>query len=174
VLPLATSLYNDVLPDPPRGGWQHGSVCVCICVCVCTCTCTYLHQCILNVKCNVLLLMSIFVELNQLGLYPRVFPFTLSIRHTYNYWHTHRMERIFFQFTLSIRHTYSYWHTHRMERIFNSLYPSVIHTTTNRMERIFNSLYPSVIRTTIGIHIGWRGFSIYSIHPLYVQLLAYT
>ena len=129
MLPLATSLYNDVLPDPPRGGWQHGSVCVCICVCVCTCTCTYLHQCILNVKCNVLLLMSIFVELNQLGLYPRVFPFTLSIRHTYNYWHTHRMERIF-----------------------------------------FNSLYPFVIRTAIGIHIGWRGFSIHSIHPSYIQL----
>ena len=37
-----------------------------------------------------------------------------------------------------------------------------------------HSINPSVKHTTIGIHTGWRGFSFHSVHPSYIQLLAYT
>ena len=123
-------IINDVLPDPPRGGWQLGSMSVCICVH----RCVQLHQCV----------PSIILK------------------------HTRRMEMSLHQ---SIRQTYNYWHTHRMERILISLRPSIIYTAIGIHKGwrrfSFHSIHPSYIQL-----LEWRGpYSVESVFHISVRIL---
>jgi len=89
--------------------------------------------------------------------------FTQSIKHTYNYWRTHNMERTLFSFNPSTMHTTIGKHSRWRGLSFHS-----IHTTIGKriykIERTLFSLNLSTIHTTIGKHTGWRGLSFHSIH----------
>jgi len=116
-------MSNDVLPDPPRGGLQHGSMCVCICVHVCSCTLAS------DVSCY---FCSTFLVLHTPITYTldREFLLNLSIIRTPI---TYTLDREFLlslsiictpimytldrEFTQSVHHTYTYY-IHIGQRVF--------------------------------------------------------